>query len=70
MVHELGGPSWRPRGRTDLNLIWGTDGRTVRDVVLDGEIVVRNGASTRVDEAELAAKAQEAQAALLSRAGV
>ena len=69
VVHEMRGPSWRPRGRADLNLIWGTDGRTVRDVVVDGEIVVRNGASTKVDEAELAAKAQEAQVALLSRAG-
>ena len=69
VVHEIRGPSWRPRGRADLNLIWGTDGRTVRDVVVDGEIVVRNGASTKVDEAELTAKAQEAQVALLSRAG-
>ena len=70
VVHETRGPSWRPLGRPDLNLIWGTDGRTVRDVVVDGRIVVRNGASTQVDEVELAAKAREAQAALLRRAGV
>ena len=69
VVHETSGPSWRPRGRADLNIIWGTDGRSVRDVVVDGEIVIRGRVSTKVDEAELAAKAQEAQAALLRRAG-
>ena len=69
VVHEMSGPSWRPRGRADLNLIWGTDGRSVRDVVVDGEIVIRGRVSTKVDEAELAAKAQEVQAALLRRAG-
>ncbi len=69
VVHETRAPSWRPMGRADLNLVWGADGRTVRDVVVDGRIVVRDGASTQVDEVELAAKAREAQAALLSRAG-
>ena len=69
VVHETRGPAWRPAGRSDLNLIWGTDGRTVRDVVVDGRIVVRGGASTQVDEVELAARAREAQASLLSRAG-
>ncbi len=69
VVHETSGPSWRPRGRYDLNLVWGTDGRSVRDVVVNGEIVVRGGLSTKVDEAELAVKAQEAQSALLQRAG-
>ena len=70
VVHETRTPAWRPIGRSDLNLIWGSDGRTVRDVVVDGRVVVRNGASTQVDEVELAVKAREAQAFLLSRAGL
>jgi 5-methylthioadenosine/S-adenosylhomocysteine deaminase len=54
----------------DINLIWGTDGRTVRDVIVDGRIVVRDGRSTLVDEEELARRAGEAQAALLARSGL
>ncbi len=68
IVHAGSAPSLRPLGRADLNLVWGTDGRSVRDVIVGGEIVVRNGRSTRVDEVELAARAKEAQAALLKRA--
>ena len=68
VVHDTTGPAWRPAGRPDLNLIWGTDGRSVRDVLVEGRVVIRNGRSTRLDEAELAARAREAQAALLRRA--
>ena len=39
-----------------LQIVWGTDGRAVRDVVVAGEIVVRNGRSTRVEEHELAVR--------------
>jgi 5-methylthioadenosine/S-adenosylhomocysteine deaminase len=70
IVHELSGPCWRPRGRPDLNLIWGTDGRSVRDVVVDGRIVVRDGRSTLIDEAALAAEAMAAQDRLLRDAGI
>ena len=65
VVHDMRGASWRPAGRPDLNLVWGTDGRSVRDVVVDGRIVVRAGRSTVVDEAALAAEAAEAQRRLL-----
>ncbi len=70
VVHSTRECAWRPMGRSDLNLIWGTDGRTVRDVLVEGEIVVRDGRSTRIDETEIAAKAGEAQAALLRRANI
>ncbi|MHB8286377.1 MAG: amidohydrolase family protein [Caulobacteraceae bacterium] len=70
VIHDATLAAWRPAGRADLNLVWGTDGRSVRDVVVDGRIVVRDGRSTLVDEAELAAHAREAQAALLRRAGL
>jgi 5-methylthioadenosine/S-adenosylhomocysteine deaminase len=70
VIHDRRAPAWRPAGRMDLNLIWGTDGRTVRDVLVDGRIVVRDGRSTLVDEEELARRAGEAQAALLARSGL
>ncbi len=64
-------PEWRPvGGDVALQIIWGTDGRAVRDVVVAGEIVVRDGRSTRVDEGELAARAAAAGASLRARARV
>lgn len=67
VIHDMGGSGWRPAGRPDLNLIWGTDGRSVRDVIVDGRIVLRNGRSTRVDEVELAREAERARERLLAR---
>lgn len=64
-------PEWRPVGDdAALQIVWGTDGRAVRDVVVAGEIVLRNGHSTKVDERELARRATLAGAALKERAGV
>jgi len=70
VVHDGRHPAWRPPGDPVLNLVWGTDGRSVRDVVVDGRVVVRDGASTTVDEEALAAAAVEAQASLFRRAGL
>jgi 5-methylthioadenosine/S-adenosylhomocysteine deaminase len=62
---------WAPPGDdVALQLVWGTDGRAVRHVVVAGEVVVRNGHSTRVDEAALAAAALDAGRALRRRAGL
>jgi 5-methylthioadenosine/S-adenosylhomocysteine deaminase len=62
---------WAPPGdRVALQLVWGTDGRAVRHVVVAGEVVVRDGHSTRVDEAALAAAAVDAGHALRQRAGL
>ena len=64
-------PEWRPVGDdVALQLVWGTDGRAVRDVVVAGSIVVRDGRSTRVDAHELADRAVAAGASLRARAGV
>lgn len=62
---------WSPPGDdAALQLVWGTDGRAVRHVVIAGEMVLRDGRSTRVDESALAAAAVDAGAALRRRAGV
>jgi 5-methylthioadenosine/S-adenosylhomocysteine deaminase len=70
VVHDASAPQWAPPGDVALQLVWGTDGRSVRDVVVGGEVVVRDGRSTRVDEAALAAEARRASRALLARAGI
>ena len=64
-------PEWRPVGDdVALQLVWGTDGRAVRDVIVAGQVIVRDGRSTRVDERALAARAKAAGASLRERAGV
>jgi 5-methylthioadenosine/S-adenosylhomocysteine deaminase len=61
---------WSPPGNdVALQLVWGTDGRAVRHVMVAGETVLRDGRSTRVDETALAAAAVDASAALRRRAG-
>jgi 5-methylthioadenosine/S-adenosylhomocysteine deaminase len=51
-------------------LIWLAQGHTVRDVVVDGEIVVRGGRCTTVDEDELHELAATHQRRVLARAGL
>jgi 5-methylthioadenosine/S-adenosylhomocysteine deaminase len=69
-VHRASGWGWTPRGDVGLQLVWGTDGRSVRDVWVAGRQVIRDGASTQIDEEALASAAQEAQRALLERTGI
>jgi len=70
VVHDATGPQWSSLGDVALQLVWGTDGRSVRDVIVGGEVVVRNGRSTRVDDAVLAGAAREAAGAIVGRAGI
>ncbi len=71
VVHDLSGPNWVPRGSDPaLELVWGTDGRSVRDVVIDGRVVVRNGRVETIDPTTLRETAVEARAALLRRSGI
>ena len=46
VVHDATRPEWTPRGDITLQLVWGADGRSVRDVLVAGEIVVRDGSCT------------------------
>lgn len=61
---------WAPRGDLALQLVWGDAGRSVRDVLVDGEVVVRDRVLQRVDAAALAREAADRSAALLRRAGI
>jgi 5-methylthioadenosine/S-adenosylhomocysteine deaminase len=70
VVHDATGIPWVPPGDHALQLVWGTDGRSVRDVIVDGAVVIRDRRSTRVDERALVTEASHAQRALLNRAGI
>lgn len=58
------------RGDVALQLVWGSDGRDVRDVFVGGRPVVRDRRCTTVDVAELRIAAAAAQRDLLRRAGI
>ena len=70
LVHG-GGPNWVPPGSDPvLQLVWGSDGRSVRDVVIDGRVVVRDGRCDTVDVDAVAPEAVRAGRRLLERAGL
>ncbi|MDF5757537.1 amidohydrolase family protein [Spongiactinospora sp. TRM90649] len=70
VIHDATGPQWTPRGDVAQQLVWSTDGRSVRDVLVGGRIVVREGRCTTVDEQALRIEARKASDRLLERAGV
>ncbi len=70
VVHDTTGLNWSPRGDTALQLVWGSDGRSVRDVLVAGRQVVRNGKCVTVDVPALRAEAEAAQESLIKRAGL
>ena len=70
VVHDCGASAWTPHGDVALQLVWGSDGRCVRDVFIGGRPVVRNGHCTTVDVDELRVTAAAAQRDLLRRAGI
>jgi 5-methylthioadenosine/S-adenosylhomocysteine deaminase len=70
VIHRTDGWGWQPRGDVGLQLVWGTDGRSVRDVFVAGKQVIRDGVCTTVDVPALQAEAAGMQASLLERAGI
>jgi 5-methylthioadenosine/S-adenosylhomocysteine deaminase len=70
VVHDGRAAQWRPRGNPVQQLVWAAQGRTVRDVLVDGRVVVRDGMCTTVDADQLRQQAEEHQAKVLARAGL
>jgi len=70
VVHDTSGPNWTPPGDVAIQLVWGTDGRSVRDVFVAGRPVVRDRQCLTVDVGELRREAQARQRSLLERAGI
>ena len=70
VVVDLQSPRFQPAHRPVAMLALIGHGADVRDVVVGGEVVVRRGRSTRVDEAEVMAKASEAAERVAGAAGL
>jgi 5-methylthioadenosine/S-adenosylhomocysteine deaminase len=70
VVHDATNWGWSPRGDIGLQLVWGTDGRSVRDVFIAGRPVIRDGICVTVDAPQLRRDAQVQQQSLLQRAGI
>ncbi|WP_406170819.1 amidohydrolase family protein [Streptomyces canus] len=70
VVLDTSDPAWMPRGDLARQLVWGHVSRTVRDVLVDGRVVVRDRQPTGIDLAAVAEAAAERSAALLRRAGI
>jgi 5-methylthioadenosine/S-adenosylhomocysteine deaminase len=70
-VHDRTQLEWVPRSDDPvLQLVWGSDGRSVRDVYVAGQPVVSDGELTALNVADLAADAQAAGRSLRERAGL
>ena len=63
---RLAGPAGDPAAR----IVYGGGSRAVRDVIVDGRIVVRNFVPVTLDGAEVQARAAEALPGLVGRAGI
>lgn len=71
VVHDRSTVAWVPPSPDPvLQLVWGSDGRSVRDVYIGGEAVVADGVNCTVDVAALAAEAAVAGAELRDRSGI
>jgi 5-methylthioadenosine/S-adenosylhomocysteine deaminase len=70
VIHSAVGGSWSPRGDVAMQLVWGADGRSVRDVFVAGRHVIDGGRCTTIDTASLWSVAAERQQSLLERAGI
>ncbi len=70
VIHRASGWGWAPRGDVGLQLVWGTDGRSVRDVFVAGQAVLRDGRCLTVDSEALWSEADAMQQSLLDRAGI
>jgi 5-methylthioadenosine/S-adenosylhomocysteine deaminase len=70
VVIDATGPTWNPRGDLALHLVWGGASRNVRDVVVNGRVVVRDRQVLGVDVPMLLDEARDRAAALLRRAGI
>lgn len=70
VIHDVNHANWVIRGDPILNLVWGSDGRSVRDVFVAGKAVVRDSCCVTVDLVTLKEAARTHQTALLERAGL
>jgi cytosine/adenosine deaminase-related metal-dependent hydrolase len=69
-VVVLDGAELGPGGDEATRILFGAGSRAVRDVIVDGQILVRDRVATRMDAAAIRAAAAEAVPVLMTRAGL
>ncbi|MCU1457265.1 MAG: putative hydrolase [Actinomycetia bacterium] len=70
VVHDASGWHWTPRGDIVTQLVWSSDGQSVRDVFVDGRMIVRGGECLTVDLNGIREEANRMSVALLARTGI
>jgi 5-methylthioadenosine/S-adenosylhomocysteine deaminase len=71
VVHDCSGPHWQPRSNDLVHqLVWASDGRSVRDVLIDGRTVLRDRQFLTVDAPSVYAELRTAAAAVRGRVGL
>ena len=66
-LYDTGDPQWAPGHDVVRTLVYSVDGRSVRTVVVDGEIIYEGGRSTRFDAREVIDSSREAAARIARR---
>ncbi len=70
VVFDWRSPQTASRSDPALALVWSSDGRNVRHVIVDGRVTVEEGRCTTVDEEAIQLEASKASRELLERAGL
>jgi len=70
VVHDTRRPEWHPLTDPAASLVYAAQSTGVRDVVIDGEIVLRDGRFTRLDDVAALAAIDRASADLSRRMGL
>jgi len=70
VIHTLDRPELLPATDLTRNLMYASGSRSVRTVIVDGSVILDDGAFARLDEPRLLARVHAASRALLARMGV
>lgn len=70
VLHRTDVPGGFPVGDLSHHLVWGTDGRTVRDVFVAGRRVVDDGRVITVDVDQVRTEVDQRRRSLIDRAGI
>ena len=66
-LYDTSGPEWAPGHDLVRTMIYSVDGRSVRTVLVAGQVIYEDGQSTRFDEREVIDTAKEAGLRIASR---
>lgn len=72
VILDADGPAWHPNPLENpvANLIYSASGSSVRTVIVDGRVVIRDRTLTTVDETIFLAEADKVSSAILARHGI